>query len=136
MPQIFKIGPYTIFFWSNEGNPLEPIHVHIAEQANPNATKVWITAAHGKRNKNQHPRTVGSGVLMFRVKCQGREQAKSPPCSGRLLPHHTTGERARSIDITKISFTELRQCFSCIVENIVLSSKFCFCNCFVSGKAL
>ena len=31
MPQIFKIGPYLIYFWANEGNPLEPIHVHIAE---------------------------------------------------------------------------------------------------------
>ena len=31
MPQIFKIGSYTVYFWSNEGKPLEPIHVHIAE---------------------------------------------------------------------------------------------------------
>ncbi len=25
MPQIFKIGPYLIYFWANEGNPLEPM---------------------------------------------------------------------------------------------------------------
>ena len=31
MPQIFRVGPYSIYFWSNENNPLEPIHVHIAE---------------------------------------------------------------------------------------------------------
>ena len=28
MPQILSIGPYSIYFWSNEGDPLEPIHVH------------------------------------------------------------------------------------------------------------
>ena len=25
MPQILRIGPYSIYFWSNEGDPLEPI---------------------------------------------------------------------------------------------------------------
>lgn len=46
MPQIFRIGPYIVYFWSNENDPLEPIHVHVAEgQANANATKIWITAS-------------------------------------------------------------------------------------------
>ena len=27
MPQELKIGPYTIYFWSNENDPLEPVHV-------------------------------------------------------------------------------------------------------------
>ena len=45
MPQILRIGPYIIYFWSNEGNPLEPVHVHIAEgTAYANATKLWITS--------------------------------------------------------------------------------------------
>ncbi len=40
MPQIFRVGPYSIYFWSNENNPLEPIHVHIAEgRQQQNATK-------------------------------------------------------------------------------------------------
>ena len=44
MPQIFRIGSYIVYFWSNEGIPLEPVHVHIAEgRASANATKVWIT---------------------------------------------------------------------------------------------
>lgn len=44
MPQIFKIGAYVVYFWSNEGEPLEPIHVHIIEGVpSGNATKVWIT---------------------------------------------------------------------------------------------
>ena len=43
MPQIFRIGTYIIHFWSNEGIPLEPIHVHISK-GKPSAysTKVWI----------------------------------------------------------------------------------------------
>ena len=45
MPQIFKIAGYLVFFWSNESEPLEPIHVHISEgKANANATKIWITS--------------------------------------------------------------------------------------------
>lgn len=44
MPQIFRIGPYIVYFWSNDSNPLEPVHVHIAEgRAIANATKIWIT---------------------------------------------------------------------------------------------
>ncbi|MED9926955.1 MAG: DUF4160 domain-containing protein [Roseburia inulinivorans] len=45
MPQIFRIVPYSIYFWSNESDPLEPIHVHISEgRATSNATKIWITS--------------------------------------------------------------------------------------------
>lgn len=46
MPQIFKIGSYWVFFWANESDPLEPIHVHVCEGVpNANATKIWITKA-------------------------------------------------------------------------------------------
>lgn len=31
MPQELRIGPYSVYFWSNENAPLEPIHVHISE---------------------------------------------------------------------------------------------------------
>lgn len=45
MPQLLKIGPYSIYFWSNEGAPLEPVHVRISEgRAYANATKLWITS--------------------------------------------------------------------------------------------
>lgn len=44
MPQIFKVGGYWVYFWSNEGTPLEPVHVHISHGApRENATKVWLT---------------------------------------------------------------------------------------------
>ena len=57
MPQIFKIGSFWVYFWSNENVPLEPVHVHVAEGApSANATKIWITRA-GKcllSNNNSH----------------------------------------------------------------------------------
>ncbi len=41
MPQIFKIGSYTVYFWMNEGIPLEPVHVHVAKGVpSKNATKM------------------------------------------------------------------------------------------------
>ena len=44
MLQLFKIGSYVIYFWINENNPLEPMHVHIAKvRPTANATKIWIT---------------------------------------------------------------------------------------------
>ena len=44
MPQIFKFGSYWIYFWTNEGEPKEPVHVHISQgRPVPNGTKVWIT---------------------------------------------------------------------------------------------
>ena len=44
MPQVFKIGSYWVYFWTNENDPLEPVHVHVAEGSpQPNATKIWIT---------------------------------------------------------------------------------------------
>lgn len=44
MPQVFKIGAYLVYFWLNEGMPLEPLHVNIAERTpTQNGTKIWIT---------------------------------------------------------------------------------------------
>ena len=45
MPTILRIGKYIIYFWSNENNPREFIHVHISvKRAPPNATKLFITS--------------------------------------------------------------------------------------------
>ena len=44
MPQVFKIGAYWVYFWANESEPLEPVHVHVSLQVpTENATKIWIT---------------------------------------------------------------------------------------------
>lgn len=45
MPQIFNVGVYLVFFWTNEGFPIEPVHVHVSEKRpEKNATKIWITS--------------------------------------------------------------------------------------------
>ena len=41
MPQVFKVGSYWVYFWANENDPLEPVHVHVCQGApNGNATKI------------------------------------------------------------------------------------------------
>ena len=48
MPQVFKVGSYWVYFWSNENKPLEPIHVHVAQGSpSPNSAKIWITKKPG-----------------------------------------------------------------------------------------
>lgn len=48
MPQVFKIGSYWVYFWSNENEPLEPVHVHVSKGApSANATKIWISSRGG-----------------------------------------------------------------------------------------
>ena len=44
MPQVFKVGGYLVYFWSNEGIPTEPIHVHVTNGVpSVNDTKIWLT---------------------------------------------------------------------------------------------
>ena len=67
MPQIFKIGSYWVYFWANEQDPLEPVHVHIAKGAPVrNATKVWITQS-GKclicHNNSRSPETTLRNIV-------------------------------------------------------------------------
>lgn len=40
MPVVLREGPFTFFFYSNEGDPLEPIHIHVRAQGA--AAKVWL----------------------------------------------------------------------------------------------
>ena len=67
MPQVFKVGSYWVYFWANENEPLEPIHVHVAQGApNSNATKIWITKAGGCylcNNNSQIPPRVLRNIM-------------------------------------------------------------------------
>lgn len=40
MPKIFETSGYKFFFFSNEGSPLEPCHIHVRK--NGNLAKFWI----------------------------------------------------------------------------------------------
>lgn len=43
MPTLYEFLEFRIYFWSNEGEPLEPVHVH-ASIGRPveHSTKFWI----------------------------------------------------------------------------------------------
>lgn len=40
MPSIFQFEGYRFFFFSNEGNPREPLHVHIRKDGH--RAKFWL----------------------------------------------------------------------------------------------
>ena len=45
MPLIFRSGTFKFFFYSNEGNPREPLHVHV--RAGCANAKIWLDPAIG-----------------------------------------------------------------------------------------
>jgi len=45
---------YKIYLWTNEGKPLEPIHVHVLEKTHKNATKIWILSSGGIKVENNN----------------------------------------------------------------------------------
>jgi hypothetical protein len=40
MPVVFRVGGYRFFFYSNEGNPREPPHIHV--EAGEGEAKFWL----------------------------------------------------------------------------------------------
>lgn len=40
MPAAFRYKGFRFFFYSNEGNPREPVHVHV--RAGGNEAKLWL----------------------------------------------------------------------------------------------
>jgi hypothetical protein len=41
MPVVFRFQGFKFFFYSNEGNPLEPAHIHV--RAGGKEAKLWLT---------------------------------------------------------------------------------------------
>jgi len=41
MPVILRIDGFRFFFYSNEGNPLEPAHIHVMKSGSE--AKFWLT---------------------------------------------------------------------------------------------
>ena len=40
MPEVFRWRAYRFFFYSNEGDPLEPVHIHVREGRT--TAKFWL----------------------------------------------------------------------------------------------
>jgi hypothetical protein len=67
MPQIFRFGQYRVYFWTNENEPLEPIHVHVSTGTpSSNATKIWLTSSGNCllcHNRSQIPNHVLRNIM-------------------------------------------------------------------------
>ena len=59
MPKIFEWKGYKFFFFSNEGDPLEPCHIHIRKDKN--VAKFWVlpevslASSWGMKSKELNP---------------------------------------------------------------------------------
>jgi hypothetical protein len=56
MPKCFEIYGYIVFFWSNESDPIEPVHVHVGKQISSNCTKIWILSDGSTEVENNNSR--------------------------------------------------------------------------------
>ena len=67
VPSLFRLFGYIVYFWSNEGMPLEPVHVHVAKGTpSANATKLWITESGGvllANNNSQIPQRTLNAIM-------------------------------------------------------------------------
>lgn len=85
MPQIFKIGPYTIYFWSNENDPLVgPLWEHqlflLSAAIRPNSTRAETAAAGGESfvfvpscGTKKFRSHFGFGTFFFSLTKQGQD---------------------------------------------------------------
>ena len=42
MPVVFRYRGFRFFFYSNEGSPREPLHVHVHVRSGSGEAKVWL----------------------------------------------------------------------------------------------
>ncbi len=59
---------YAIYFWLNENEPLEPVHVHVSKgKPVANATKIWITrnGVRLEHNNSKIPRNELKELMSF-----------------------------------------------------------------------
>jgi hypothetical protein len=51
MPVVFRYKGFRFFFYSNEGNPREPVHVHVRAAGSEAKLwldeRVWVASSHG-----------------------------------------------------------------------------------------
>jgi hypothetical protein len=58
MPTVRCLFGYNIYVWSDEGNPVEPIHFHVSKgKPSPHADKYWILS-NGYIAADQKNRTI------------------------------------------------------------------------------
>ncbi|MBO6178605.1 MAG: DUF4160 domain-containing protein [Selenomonadaceae bacterium] len=78
MPNLGQILEYSLYFTAREGNPLEPVHVHIGFKPAADNTKFWLLSngkvklAHQSRKMNDKEARQIAELLELRHKdiCQ------------------------------------------------------------------
>lgn len=94
MPQIFKIGSYIIYFWVNENDPLEPVHIHAAQgKPSPYATKIWITRAGGCLLQHNHSLIPADNCGSS---CRLPQRATKRSCANGWIPLAKSNTTAKS----------------------------------------
>ncbi len=61
MPEVFRWGAYRFFFYSNEGDPREPVHIHVREGSA--TAKFWVRPEAKKAESHGFSRKVLSQLL-------------------------------------------------------------------------
>ncbi|PKP76158.1 MAG: hypothetical protein CVT81_16300 [Alphaproteobacteria bacterium HGW-Alphaproteobacteria-3] len=56
MPTVFRYKGYRFFFFSNEGSPREPVHVHVQEGSA--TAKFWLNPVHAADSYGFDARTL------------------------------------------------------------------------------
>lgn len=74
MPVVFRYGAFRVFFYSNEGIPREPIHVHV-RQGDAEA-KVWLDPEVAiAESRRFNARTLGEILELVSARRQQIEEA-------------------------------------------------------------
>ena len=68
MPSVLRAEGYRFFFYSDEGNPLEPPHIHIV--AGDKSAKFWLDPVELVNSKRLSATEIGA---LFRLVTQHRE---------------------------------------------------------------
>jgi hypothetical protein len=70
MPVVFRSGAWKFYFYSNEGDPREPIHIHVRGPA-ANA-KIWLEPAIGVAESQGFNRKELSAIIRLVVENHAR----------------------------------------------------------------
>ena len=65
MPVVVRVAGFTIFFFSNEGNPREPVHVHIRRGGG--LAKFWVNPVRLAENRGFAARTLNEIEALVEV---------------------------------------------------------------------
>jgi len=73
MPTVFRHDGFRFFFYSNEGDPREPIHIHVMKAGGE--AKIWLDPATIARSTGFDARTLRQLTLLVATRAAQIEEA-------------------------------------------------------------